>query len=192
MPPPTNSALSEFWRFTNDYKSVVSWIAKAAVFAPLADIVLNIGPPWPSRIAVSIFVCIFEVVVLMYSFEFWRKGTAKVADIRKIFKNSTLLLPFVFILYVFLFSAFIVDSDDAWHRVIVGFHMHDNIGEMASSQPSKWTPKELLSQFHEVEAIWKPYSINIMRSLFLAIWLTFWSVIAVIISAFVTLQWRRL
>jgi hypothetical protein len=191
MADAPKTALSEFWSFAKDFKSVTAWIAKAAIAAPLADIVVNIGPPWPSRIAVAILLCIVEVIVLMYSFEFWRKGSPRIRDIRSAMRAGIVAFGVGFIVYIYLFANFIVDAPDARHRVVIGCDMHPDVAEMANANPSQWTPKELILQFHDEMAVWTPGSVNVMRTIVLVIWLLLWTALAVVISAFVALQWRR-
>lgn len=189
--PEASGPLADFWKFCRDFKSVTAWIAKAAVAAPLVDIVVNVGPPWPSRIAVSILVCVIEVVVLMYSFEFWRQGRARMRGIRAVLRGSTAVFSVVLILYLFLFATFVVDVPDGWNRVVIGYQMHPDVAELVASNPSEWTPKELMLQFHDEMAVWTPASVNVVRTAVLVAWLLLWSLLAVIIASFVSLQWRR-
>jgi hypothetical protein len=188
----TGTALPEFWDFAKDFKSVSGWVAKAAVAAPLADIVLNIGPPWPSRPSVAILLCIVEVVVLMYSFEFWRHGSPRIQHIRSVMRAAIAAVAVAFVVYMPLFAFFIVDAEDAWHRVVIGYKMHDDVAEMQKSDPGQWTPEELILQFHDVMAVWTPWSVNVMRTIVLLVWLLVWAALSVVISAFVAIQWRRL
>jgi len=97
-----------------------------------------------------------------------------------------------FVVYMFLFASFIVDADDARHRVVIGYKMHDDVAEMQTSNPSQWTPEELILQFHDVMAVWTPWSVNVMRTIMLVVWLLVWAALSVVVSAFVAIQWRRL
>ncbi len=192
MDDAEKTALGEFWQFTKDFKSVTAWIAKAAVAAPLVDIILNIGPPWPSRVAVAILTCVVEVLVLMYSFEFWRRGSPRISEIRNVMRFGIGSFVLMFIVYIFFFASFIVEADDAWHRVVIGYQMHADVAEMVKDNPSKWTPKELIIQFQDEMEVWTSSSVNVMRTIFVVAWLLLWASLAVVISAFVSLQWRRL
>jgi len=186
------SALAEFWIFAKDFKSLSSWVAKAAVSAPLADLVLNMGPPWPSRLSVALILCIAEIVVLMFSFEFWRRGSPRIHNIRKVMKIGLCALVILFVVYIFMFSTYIVDAFSPWNRVVIGYKLHDDIADLVASEPSKWTTQKLLKQFHEEKAIWTGESVNFMRSAILILWVALWVAISVVMAAFVSLQWRRL
>ena len=46
-------------------------LGKVALIAPFAGLLLNIGPPWPSRTAVPALTSLCEVLVLVYAFSFY-------------------------------------------------------------------------------------------------------------------------
>jgi hypothetical protein len=184
--------LSEFWEFAGDFKSVSAWVAKAAVAAPLTDILLNIGPPWPSRIGVAILVCIVEVLVLMYSFEFWRNASPAVKDVRRVMRLGLCAVFVSFIAYVCIFAGYVVDADDAWHREVIGYEYHKQIAELVESDPSKYTPQELMSRFEfKAMSIWTPFSVTSMRVCVLITWMLLWVCLSVVVAAFVALQWHH-
>lgn len=183
--------LAEFWRFTVDFQSAIAWIAKAAVAAPLADLVLNIGPPWPSRWGVSALVCIAELVVLMWSFEFWQKKLETISTIRRVMKWAVVCLVASFLIYLYLFAAHVFELPDMWHRDVGGFRYHDSISGLIESDPAKYTDSELLERFsRNPEKIWTRSSIIQARVLLCVVWLILWVSLSSIIAAFVALQWR--
>jgi hypothetical protein len=96
----------------------------------------------------------------------------------------------LFVLYVCTSAFFVTDADDQGSREIIGFRLHDNVRLMVESDPSKWTPKELLLQFHDPMEVWTRNSVITMRVVLLLLWLAMWAAIAVGMAAFVSLQWK--
>jgi hypothetical protein len=189
MPSPTSAPLAEFWRFATDFRSLTAWAAKAMLVAPFVDLALNVGPPWPSRAFNSTVICIIEILILIYAFEFWRHKKSQ-SHTRRIIQNGLIVLGMCFFVYLILFSQFIEDAYDRWHRVVIGYVMHPNIAEMVLADPIKWTPRELLLQFHDEMAIWTPNSIKIMRCVMLLSWSLMWGSLGVVIAAFVARRWQ--
>jgi hypothetical protein len=183
-----NSPLSEFWRFAGDFRSLTAWMAKGVVAAPFLDMALQIGPPWYSRIANSAFLSVFVALIVMFSFEFLRKKSRR--NGQRVFIFGCAFATVLFVLYVCTSAFFVTDADDQGSREIIGFRLHDNVRLMVESDPSKWTPKELLLQFHDPMEVWTRNSVITMRVVLLLLWLAMWAAIAVGMAAFVSLQWK--
>jgi hypothetical protein len=188
----TGGALAEFWQFARDFQTVPAWVAKAAVAAPLLDILLSLGPPWPNRISVAVAVCVVEMVILMYSFEFWRRGAPAIVDVRRVLRRATLLLALIFAGYAYVYASFVEEGEDAWDRVAIGYRLQPHVAELIASDPVKYTPRQLILDFHDPKSIWTSQSVNTIRWFLLVGWLSFWACLSVVISAFVAIQWRRL
>jgi hypothetical protein len=181
------SPLSEFWRFAADFRSLTAWIATAVIAAPLADLALGIGPPWPSRTADAAFLTIVVGFVVMFAFEFWRKRSRRTGQ--RAFIVSLVIAALLFISYLCISAFFVADADDQGGKEIIGYTMHGDVQQMAEAEPSKWTPKELLLQFHDPMEVWTRNSVITMRVVLLLLWLAMWIAIAVGMAAFVSLQW---
>jgi hypothetical protein len=184
--------LSEFWRFVGDFTSITSWTAKLAVSAPFIDLLVKVGPPWPSRVSVSALAAIAEVVVLLVTFEFWRHGRKTYAYLRSMMRRFLLIGIAALVAYTASFGSFVKEVDDYGQRSVIGFRMLPHIKELWKEDPSRWTAKELVQEFHDEEAIWYPWSINVARLIVALTWLTTWICLACVISAFVTAQWKRM
>jgi hypothetical protein len=91
--------------------------------------------------------------------------------------------------YLIVAAFFIADADNQGNKEIIGYTMHHDVGLMVESDSSKWTPKELLLQFHDPMEVWTRNSVITMRVVLLLFWLAMWCAIAVGISAFLALRW---
>lgn len=188
MEPETNSPLTDFWRYAADFRSLSGWVATAVVAAPFADMALGIGPPWYNRLANSTFLSIFVAFAIMYSFEFWRKSSQSMGQ--RAFIVGILLAAMFFIAYLCTSAFFIADADDQGNVEIIGYEMHENVRQMVEANPSQWTPKELLLQFHDPMEVWTRGSVITMRIVLLFLWLAMWTAIAVGMAAFLALRWK--
>jgi hypothetical protein len=194
---PEANPLREFWAFVKDFNSAYAAIAKFAVAIPLIDLVLNLGPPWPERIANTTAVVLLQILVLMCSFVIWRQGTGKLYHIKAWLLGSAIAFAVLFLfLYIPLFANFIEDWPDRWNRVVCGYEYNPAIKKLVETDPVMWTPRTLVQYFmdatHDETSIWTAGSVKTMRSVLLIVWLCVNSAYAIAVSAFVALQYRRL
>jgi hypothetical protein len=193
--------LDEFWDFVKDFQNLYAKIAKLAVAAPLLDLVLNIGPPWPSRSSVTTSVVLMQILVLMCSFAIWRQGKEKLHHIKAWLVGSSVVFGVLFLLvYIPLFSFFIEDAPNIWNRLVRGYELQEPIQEfvkrMAKERGEVWGPKTLIAYFmdatHDETTIWTPGSVYTMRAITISVWLALSATYAIAVAAFVSLQYRRL
>lgn len=177
-------ALENFLSFVSDFKGVAALIAKAALIAPFATLILNIGPPWPAKTAVPALTALCEVFVLIYIFQFFTPLSKK-----KLGKRLRLyfgLLVISFILYVFLYSFFVFDITLTNERDVKGFVVHPTIAKKIDSgetlenllEGAEWDPFN----------IWEGWTIYATRAGLLLSWILFFVGIAGSMAIFVTLQ----
>lgn len=200
-PAPTPSApspLAEFGRFVGDFHSVYALIAKAAVAGPLLDLVLNLGPPWPSRLTVSTAMVLLQFLALMVSFAVWRQGNISAELLKRRLVQGAVGAGAAFLLlYIPLFIAFIRDDPDPYARVVVGWKRLPEIVRMEQADPRQnWSDERLLREFVDgqtgVTDVWEPWTVYVARYLLLLAWLVTMLAYAVTVSAFVAIQYRRL
>lgn len=183
--------LDDFRAFLDDYRGVLKAGLLAGV-APLADLVLQVGSPWPTSAAATALSVVVELLVLAFAYEFWRRSRTPYATIQGWMVAGILGFIVSLIIYIILWSQFIVPNDDSFHRDVIGYEMHPQIREMVAENPSVSTPEQLLRKFdRDVEAIWTSSSIRIARAFVLLTWLAIWATVSLTLAAFVSLQYRR-
>lgn len=193
--------LDEFWRFVKDFHNVYARIAKMAIAVPLVDLVLNLGPPWPSRTSVATSIVLVQVLVLMCSFAIWRQGKGKLYHVKAwlVASASSFLILFL-LFYIPLFATFVVDAPDQWNRIIRGHTLQNSIQEFATQDEKAtgtvWTARKLIAHWVDASTdetgIWTPGSVYTMRAVLLGVWLLVSLAYALAVSAFVALQYRRI
>jgi hypothetical protein len=158
-------------------------------------LILNLGPPWPSRLGVSLAMALAQVLILMASYAVWRQGKIKVGSIKRWLIASILgFFAILLLAYMPLFSFFIKSPSDSQESVIVGWTYNATINDFVGRQAAKgiiWTPEQLLGEGRSETAIWTPESVCAMRVIIFAAWLFVWVSFATAVSAFLALQHRR-
>src|SRR4030095_7091411 len=100
-------ALGNFFNFVSDFKSVAALIGKVALVAPFTTLLLNIGPPWPTKTAVPSLTSLCEVFVLIYIFQFYTSLSKKRLGTR--LRLFFIQLVVSFMVYISLYSFFVFD-----------------------------------------------------------------------------------
>ena len=176
-------ALDNFFSFVSDFKGVAALIAKAALIAPFATLILNIGPPWPAKTAVPALTALCEVFVLIYVFQFFTRLSKKKLDTR--LRLYFLLLVFSFVIYLFLYSFFVFDAV-ANERDVKGFIL---LPAIASQVAKGETTESLLSGAEwDPFVIWEGWTIYATRAGLLLSWILFFVGIAGCMAVFVIAQ----
>jgi hypothetical protein len=177
----------EFWKFAKDYQSGIAWVARLAVSAPLASILLGIGPPWPNATAVPVATSILQIVILMYGFQFWDKHS--VPALKRRMQWFIAAMAVTFIAYLFLFSFFTFEGP-LGGRDVKGFRYVPNTQKLLEAHPSM-SERELLWNGAGVpERIWEEWTLFIMRPSIMIVWLVFFGAVAAYIVSFV--RWQSL
>jgi hypothetical protein len=189
--------LSEFWAFARDFNNVYAQIAKFAIAAPLLDLIISIGPPWPSRLAVSFSVVVVQVLVVMCSFAVWRQGRTPLGVVRRWLVGATAVFIVLFLfLYIPVFAVFVVPAPNYRNAIVKGFSYQEDIVIFRAAQKAEgqtWSDKALVAHFvdgtHDETEIWR--FVAVARLLVLIAWLLVTLAYAVAVSAFVAIQYRR-
>ena len=131
-----------------------------------------------------ILTSIMELFVLIYVFQFW-KSLSKARKERRM-KISIIPTALCFLIYFWLFSAFVFNAPDVSHRDVKGL-VHT---EAARSVISKEYPEQeaLKGAAYDPELIWEPWTVNLMRVLLLVTWLSFFAAISIFLATFVLLK----
>jgi len=177
-------ALDNFFRFVSDFKSVAALIGKAALLAPFIDLLLNIGPPWPTRTGVPALTSLAEVFVLIYIFQFYTPLSRKRLEnrLRKFF----ILTIVCFIFYISMYSFFVYEATTTKLRDVKGFIVRPEIQKIVG--PNRTLDRVLEGAEWDAERVWETWTVHTMRISLLLAWILFFVGIAGCIAIFVTLQ----
>lgn len=184
--PPLRTGLDEFRDVLTDYKSVSSWILGGTIAVPLADIVLQLGPPWPTGVA--IITSVAEILTLIFAFHFWLRQPFK--QVSRRMRVALVLLIVFFGIYLYLNSAYTFASPTDGERFVKGFILRPDVVPLIRNG---YTPDDALkgAEFQARE-IWTVSSINAMQITLLTLWLLSFTVLSIFIASFVMYQRGRL
>lgn len=185
------NGIEEFKEVMADFRSVTSLVAKGAVAAPFADIILRqfdtgIGPPWPP--GVLIITSIVELLVLMVIFNFFFRAKAKTLD--KLMVAALIALCITFVGYLLLFSHF-TEPHPKTHKLMVSGY--EPVSEdMRQAFAEGYTNEQALEENEYTPAkVWTKRSITNVRVGILLAWLVAFGSLSAFIGLFVMAQRRK-
>jgi len=179
--------MKEFVKFLSDFNTLLGLCSKLAAAAPFADLLLQWGPPWPTRAGVAVFSTLLQLAGLAYVFELWMP----LPELRLQKRMLILfwLLIFCVVFYVISFIALVIScpADDS-NKVVTGFIYQADVRELLGT-PGYPNRAALLNHFScEPERVWTDWSVLIARCWLLVLWLGMWTSLAMYFGTFVLLQ----
>jgi hypothetical protein len=181
----TKSGLAEFKEVISDFRSLTSWAVGSAVAAPLADLALKLGPPWPT--GVPIITALAELLALICIFHYWFSAGLKTHRRRMLI--TLLVLCLSFITYFALFSEFTYAPSALDERQVKGFVLRADVAPVINDQFT--TDDALEGAEYKADQVWKAWSITVMRLTILVTWLVLFVSLGVFIGTFIIAQRRR-
>src|ERR1044072_3263683 len=131
------TGLEEFREVIADFKSLTSWSVKGAVVAPLADLVLHVGAPWPP--GVPVITSVLELLTLICVFHFWFGKSYK--QLTKKIKVFLIVICVTFFGYLYLFDTYTFVNPASSKRYVKGFVVLPNVQRLIPSEFK--TPEEV-------------------------------------------------
>ena len=179
-----NRSAREFLKLLADFRSVLGLAGKGLLVAPVITLITTIGPPWPSRSAVVVLTSFAELAVLAYVFEFL--SNASPARNRRLMQLLAVPFALVFVWYLLLFSAFVFDAPDAWHRDVKGFRYDAAAASIIDEAYPE--PIAIKAAGYDPTKIWTAASVYTNRVVILVLWLGLFAVASAYFSVFVLLN----
>lgn len=185
------NGIEEFKEVMADFRGVTSLLAKGAVAAPFADIILrqfdtSLGPPWPP--GVLIITSVAELLILMCVFNFFFKAKAKTLD--KLIVGALVALCITFVGYLLLFSHFTEPHPKTHKLMVLGYEPVSE--DMRQAFAEGYTNNQALEENEYTPArIWTERSITNIRVGILLLWLVAFISLSAFIGLFVIAQRRK-
>jgi hypothetical protein len=201
------NGLKEFKTVIADFGNLSSLAVKGVILTPMVDLVLKLGPPWPSGI--DFIASIAQLLALIYIFHFWY--SLKKARVNARMRVALALAFLGFVGYFLLVSTFTFRTVTEDRRVTIGFVRTEEGEKLFNKQlpapPDSdgpaWIPpyytQTTVAAYQEAakmgpnpeELIWTPWSITLVRLGLLLSWVLLFVSIAIFIGAFIIVQRRR-
>jgi len=180
------SGLEEFREVIADVRSITSWTVNGAVVAPLADLVLHLGAPWPN--GVPIITSLVELICLICVFHFWVRKSLKKLTRRMVVALFVLLITFFG--YLYLFDTYTFVNPATSKRYAKGFLLRPEIQALVPDHIA--SPEQALSGLeYKEEEVWTLGSVTAVRLTLLAAWILMFTSLSAFIGTFVMAQRRR-
>jgi hypothetical protein len=178
------SGLKEFKAVLRDFRSLGAYLIVGAMGTTITLAMTNFAPPWPNGI--SVLTSLTELLVLIFVFNFWYKKTPE--QVSKGMKVALVFLTVGFFLYLFFLDTYTFTFPGTGERWAKGFCIRDGIKPLV--QELGGDLEALKGAEYNQEAIWKPWSITLVRLTLLFLWLWFFTNLAVFVGTFVINQRR--
>jgi hypothetical protein len=175
--------LKEFLAFLRDFRSLGSWMVKVLPFAPLSDLAIGLGPPWPSQTSTPVLASLVGALSLVFGFAFW--SARPQYRLKSYLRRSGLALGVFFVLYGALFAYFIYDAPSPSNREIKGLYY---LTEVKAVIDNSYTESMALrGASYDPFKIWVAWTVYAMRLVVLVSWLATSGALYLTIGVFVML-----
>lgn len=183
---------AEFFQFVQDAGSMYAKIAYGVVLLPIVAYFAGVASPYPNETFMGIAASIAAFFSLMFAFQLWLHGeTTKNRRDRLLVCSGVTALACI-VLYVGLFSMFVVIDDRQGSKEVVGFRYQPDIEIVRESQSPPLTDRQLLENFEgEPERIWTKFSLTLTRMGMLVGWVLMWFLLTLTIGVFLCDSWLR-
>jgi hypothetical protein len=182
------NGLDECRQVVKDYKSLTSLAVNGAMIAPLGNIVLKVGPPWPMAApGISIFTSLAELITLMCVFQFSSSISKK--HLTKRFVAAILVLCFSFLVYTVLFASLTFSIPGTSERGVKGWLVRADVRPLITE--SFTADDALVGSQYDATQIWENWSITAAGAALLTSWLTLFCALSATLGMFVLSQRRR-
>ncbi|QDU05689.1 hypothetical protein V6x_54300 [Gimesia chilikensis] len=183
-----SGALQGFMIFVSDFKILLFYIIGLGGSPWLIEYIFNIGPPWPNTAAVSAFTSIVIWLTLLWSFASWEKVLQ--VELTILVKRFCIVTFCLLCIYAVVVTWFVVPADDFQNREAIGFILRPEIVEELEKDKSKTIKILFEGAEYEPTEIWKPWTVNCIRSLIILIWFFWFGSLSFVISTFILHQYR--
>lgn len=185
MSKPAKTGLDEFREVATDVRSISPWIIGGAVAVPLVDVVLQIGPPWPTGI--GLVTSALELIVIICAFHFWHRISYRRAT-RVMLITLACLIVF-FGAYLYFSNAYVFSSPSDGQRYVKGFVLREDIVPLIRKD---YTAADALAGAqYRPDEVWTSSSITLMQLNLLLLWAISFTALSLFIATFVIYQRRR-
>ena len=127
------------------------------------------GPPWPGPMEAAVLISganilgYYVAAAVLLDSTYRKSKTAIVA--------GGILWLLLTAVYVFFSAMYVVVVDGPTDMQVIGYRLRPDVEKLAKSNPSKYTAKELILDFHDPESVWTPFSVGLNRVVLFISWL---------------------
>jgi hypothetical protein len=177
------SATAPFISTLRNYRKVVVAVTALGSVPPILDIVMNVGPPWPTRVGVAGFTTLVVWVVLLVAYAGWKHQTLK--RLRGRVTSLGAIAIVLLFAYITCRAWFVFDTGNARHQDVAGFVLQKRIVTLMELDRTKSIQDILEGAHFNPLSVWEPWTVSAARSLVLSTWILFFGCISMMTAVFV-------
>lgn len=178
--------LKAFWDFVRQARSIRERVALAAIAAPIVDLLVCIGPPWPTREMCAIATVVAEFFVFMVCFELLHRKAKGRLQRWMLWGMAASVLFFA--IYMYCFASLIHQAPDHFHRVVGGWSYTPEAIQHKERNPGITDSTLVADMGNDVEQVWTKGSLVLTRLIVLFNWLLLFTAVTFSFTVFLVLQ----
>lgn len=185
-PAADGSVLGPFSSYLAEYKKLLAAGVALGAAPALTDLVFTIGPPWPHRRGIILLTGLVAWVVLIWSFSAWRHTGRKFLVSRV--TACAILAGASLVVYLLLQAFFVDDAPDSRNQEAMGFLVRPQIQRVLAEEPETTLKDLWKGAEYDPTVVWIPWTVYLVRSGLIFLWMAFFGGLSLVASAFLLLQ----
>jgi hypothetical protein len=185
-PVADGSVLGPFSSYLAEYKKLLAAGVALGTAPALTELVLGIGPPWPHRRGIILLTSLVAWVVLLWSFSAWRH-TAREFLVSRV-TACAILAGASLVVYLLLQAFFVDDAPDSRNQGAMGFLLRPQIQKVLAEEPETTLKDLWKGAEYDPTVVWIPWTVYLVRSGLILLWMVFFGGLSLLASAFLLLQ----
>lgn len=177
------AGLAGFKELLGEFRHLALWAAGGAA-VPFAAHLALLSPPWPQGIV--IVTSIFEFMSLLFVYQFIKSARRQLVN--RILMAGAAAMLFAGTGYLIADSLFTFQVPHTTERFVKGYICTADAQAVFRDRCPALDINDLATANYEAETLWTPRSIAVVRIGLIALWLTTFVALSVVIGSFIVYQ----
>ena len=182
------NGMDGFYELLGEINKLSAWVMPSATIAPLIASLVDLNPPWPNKIGLTIVTALVVLLALIVVFQFLRKKRRAVID--RVLLLSLAFLVASCVAYYSGLSLFSFTTPVTHDRYIKGFDCTKDARAVFADKCPWLDLDELKQAEYEATRLWTIQSITVVRIGLLTLWAFSFAMLALALGAFISFQQR--
>jgi hypothetical protein len=178
------TGLVGFKELLSEFRGMSVWAVGGSVAVPFVAALAALSPPWPPSIV--LVTAVTELVALIYVYQFLKKARRK--SINRILAVSGFLLVVFGASYLVAVSLYTYEVPTTHERFVKGYACTADASAVFKQRCPDLGIDELKTAEYEASRLWTERSIAVMRITIVALWLTVFFILSVLVGSFLVYQ----
>jgi hypothetical protein len=180
------TGLSEFKRLLKEFRNLSIWTAGASLLIPFVAQFLSIIPPWPKGL--SAITAILELVTLILAYQGFKNDPPKVTRSVRLLAAASFVILLV---YITSFTLFTIYVPIAGRSIVIGYTCLSEAAKVFGDRCPFLNLDDLSGVAYDEFLLWTKWSVSIVRTSLVALWLLLFFCLSLLIGQFLVFQMKR-